>query len=260
MQHTRLLITAHIPYAHALIIAAREHELSVRRKRAGSNRATVPAQRLHGLTARRVPHANSVVFATAQHELALWRERYGAHRAIVPGQSQCFRRRSTLVVLMFQPRFDIDRLHVLRLPEHHELVVTPAGDHLAVRREARAIHRPVVTGERRELSKNGALRRWLLAFDEGRIGPLRRQPRAPPLPCFPYNGLAILPRSYDPFSIRREVGRPDPPAMAFEHLQRRATGKIPHARRVIVRAAYQLPAIRRETHTKHAIRVPRQRF
>src|SRR3954469_18631987 len=33
MQHARLLVAAQVPHAHALIIAAREHELPIRRKR-----------------------------------------------------------------------------------------------------------------------------------------------------------------------------------------------------------------------------------
>src|SRR4051812_16835443 len=79
MQYTRFLIAMNVPHTHALVIAAGQHPLAVRRKRARPNGAAVTPKCRHILSACGVPNPDGVILAAAQHKLAIRRETDRSH-------------------------------------------------------------------------------------------------------------------------------------------------------------------------------------
>ncbi len=162
------------------------------------------------------------------------------------------------IAFVVQYLADVDRLHFIRIPNHHELVVAPGGDQLAIGREVGAVDGPIVAGEGRKLPVYRAIRCRLFAIDNSRTLAESGEPGSHGRPLFPNDRFAVLSGCDNPISVRREIRGPDPPTMFIEHLDRHTSAKVPQAGRVVVGTTQELPVIRRETHRQHAIGVPLQ--
>ncbi len=132
LQHALFLVAFDVPQLGQMVVAARQHPMTVSRWDATADPAGMAAHGLERFAGMDVPDPQSIVVAAAEQQPTVARKSDTAHRCAMPFQGAERQRRIGFARIDL---IEVERFHVLRFPDQHPFVVSAAGHRAAIRRK-----------------------------------------------------------------------------------------------------------------------------